>query len=92
MKKYLLLFLLLILSMGLYAQEEVIDSLKRSLNSYQNDLGKANTLLRISDEYLNQQNFDSSYLYSGKALALSEKIDFSAKRFIIDGIGFEIVC
>jgi signal transduction histidine kinase len=62
--------------MRLYAQEEVIDSLKRSLNSYQNDLGKANTLLRISDEYLNQQYFDSSYLYSEKSLALSEKIDF----------------
>ncbi|HEY5533361.1 MAG TPA: tetratricopeptide repeat-containing sensor histidine kinase [Ignavibacteria bacterium] len=77
MKKYLLLFLLLILSMRLYAQEEVVDSLKLSLNSYQNDLDKANTLLRISDEYLNQQNFDSSYLYSGKAFALSEKIDFS---------------
>lgn len=76
MKKCLLLFLLLILSMRLYAQGEVIDSLKLSLNSYQNDLGKANTLLRISDEYLNQQDFDSSYLYSEKSLALSEKIDF----------------
>ena len=78
MKKLFLLILIIINSGILFAQSEDIDSLKLSITPKPENPAKVESYLKLSELYFLQQNFDSVYIYSGKALHLSEKLKYSS--------------
>lgn len=71
----LLFSLFLIISPLLKAQDKTIDSLKSVVTNAKSDTNKVNTLILISKK-LSNTAFDESFVYSAKALQLSDSLGF----------------
>lgn len=67
--------LLLCISTFAWAQNPVIDSLKKVLQKTRIDTSKVNTYNLIADQF-KESNPDSTLFYANKAVALSQKISF----------------
>ncbi len=73
--KLLLLCITLLSSILAYTQNGIIDSLKKSLQTQQNDTGKVNTLNALSFQF-RYTNTDTSMYFSNTALILATKLKF----------------
>ena len=67
--------LLLFISSTIVAQDKIVDSLKTVLANSKSDTNKVNTLILISKKLYNTA-FDESFVYSAKALQLSDSLNF----------------
>ena len=73
--KILLLCIALLISITPYAQNSTIDSLRKILQTRQNDTGKVNTLNAISSQF-RYENTDTSLYFANIALALAIKLSY----------------
>lgn len=75
MRKTTIIYLLLLTSVTLFAQNKTIDSLLLVLKKTSNDIDKANTLNSLSDNY-KVSDAKKMFLYGNQALVLAKKINF----------------
>ena len=74
--KTLLYFPLAVLVSSLPAQNHSIDSLRKVLKTEKEDTSRVNTLNRLSSKLNEATKYDSSLVYSLKAVLLAEKLNF----------------
>ncbi|MDB5148162.1 MAG: hypothetical protein JWQ57_2182 [Mucilaginibacter sp.] len=83
--RYICLFYILLLgSFGGYAQNDYVDSVKKTLSTQKADTNRVKLLNRISMFYIGY-NADSSLVYAQKALDLAEKLNYDAGIFYAEG-------
>lgn len=91
MKKYLLILIFFIFSIGLYAQkQELIDSLNNELSLTKEDTSTVKLLNKIADEF-KYSSPDSTFKYADIALQLSFDINYKlgkAKAYRLIGLSF----
>ena len=91
--KYIVpVFLLLLYSFAINGQNNVIDSLRRVLQTQKEDTIKVNTLNALGTALTNISDLDSALKFANQALALSESINFKkgqAKAYGIIGLIYQ---
>src|SRR5882762_1227607 len=78
-KTILILAACSLLSLGLYAQENWLDSVKHVASTERNDTNRVNTLINLCDAYAFSYP-DTAFGYGKQAYELSEKLDFDRGR------------
>lgn len=88
--KYLLPFILILVSLSVFGQKLNVDSLRQIAAQQKSDTAKANTLFLIGDQY-RRKNPDSIFYYADALMQLSKKISYQkgiADALFLNADGF----
>ncbi len=73
--KILLLCVLMIVSVAVYTQNKVVDSLQKVLQTSKEDTVKVNTLNALASEF-RYNNIDTSFYFANQAVALATRLNY----------------